>query len=275
MKLTADNYYSKEANQAYFTFSQVKHMMTCAASALADVEPAKSTALLVGGYVDAYFSGDLEAYKAANPEIFNSRTGGLKADFVQADKMIARIEADPLFMRMLTGNKQKIVTGTIASYPFAGKLDIYQTAATARKTAKLFPDMGELAFADGAIIDLKTVRSFEPVWSEAEREKVSFVQAQRYDLQLAIYQELTYQQTGKKLPCYIAAITKEAEPDIGLFSLNQSDLDAALESLVEQLPTLAAIKSGEEAPTGCGCCAWCRAHKKLTKATPAELIKWL
>ena len=160
MKLTAENYYSQEASRAYFTFSQVKHMLTCAASALADEEQPKTTALLVGGYVDAYFSGELEAYKAANPEIFNSRTGALKSDYQQADRMIARIEADPLFTRMMTGNKQKIVTGTIGGYPFAGKLDVYQTAATARKTAKLFPDMGELAFADGAIVDLKTVRSF-------------------------------------------------------------------------------------------------------------------
>ena len=33
----------------------------------------KSTALLVGSYVDAYFEGSLDVFVAENPEIFNTR----------------------------------------------------------------------------------------------------------------------------------------------------------------------------------------------------------
>ena len=54
-------------------------------------EDEKSTALLVGSYVDSYFEGSLEQFKKENPEIFTQK-GELKANFKQAEEIIARIE---------------------------------------------------------------------------------------------------------------------------------------------------------------------------------------
>ena len=71
MILTPDNYYSQQANQAFFSVSQVKQFNACEACAMAEPAGAylreKTVAHLVGGYVDAYFSGELDAFKVENP----------------------------------------------------------------------------------------------------------------------------------------------------------------------------------------------------------------
>jgi len=58
MKLTAENYFSKEAEQFYMGSTQFKRFMQCEACAMAyirgEYEQPKSTALLVGSYVEAH-----------------------------------------------------------------------------------------------------------------------------------------------------------------------------------------------------------------------------
>ena len=67
LKLTPENYYTKEANMQYVSVSQYKEVngttgkMGCEAYAMAklrgEVEEVTTTALMVGSYVDAYFEG--------------------------------------------------------------------------------------------------------------------------------------------------------------------------------------------------------------------------
>lgn len=72
--VTAENYYSPEMNMAYMGSTQFKAFEKCEAAALAELKgeyhPPSSTALLVGGYIDAWFSGELPLYQAQHPEIF-------------------------------------------------------------------------------------------------------------------------------------------------------------------------------------------------------------
>jgi site-specific DNA-cytosine methylase len=88
LKLTDANYYSPEANWAYMSTSQFKSFRKCEAAALAELRGEwnrpSSTALLVGSYVDAYFSGEMEQFKAAHPEMYK-KDGALKADFEKAE----------------------------------------------------------------------------------------------------------------------------------------------------------------------------------------------
>ena len=94
MILTNDNYFSIEASKEYFSVSQYKSFMECEAKAMAEIrgewKQKKTTALLVGSYVDAYFEGTLDTFKLENPEIFK-KDWTLKADYVQADEIIKRI----------------------------------------------------------------------------------------------------------------------------------------------------------------------------------------
>ena len=94
MQLTAENYYSQEANREYMSVSQLKDFvgtygrLGCEFTALEKIEERweeeKSTALMVGSYVDAYFEGSLEKFKAENPSLFK-KYGGLKAEYVKAN----------------------------------------------------------------------------------------------------------------------------------------------------------------------------------------------
>ena len=81
--VTAENYYSPEMNMAYMGSTQFKAFEKCEAAALAELKgeyhPPSSTALLVGGYIDAWFSGELPLYQAQHPEIFK-RDGTTKTE---------------------------------------------------------------------------------------------------------------------------------------------------------------------------------------------------
>lgn len=109
MQLTSENYYSQEANQEYMSVSGYKDFagtygkMPCEFYGMEKLngrwQDEKSTALLVGSYVDSYFEGSLDQFKKDNPEIFTQK-GELKANFKQAEEIIARIERDEYFMRI-------------------------------------------------------------------------------------------------------------------------------------------------------------------------------
>ena len=248
MKLTNENYFDKEANQEYMSATQVKDFIKCENEALAKVNGVlveeKTDALLFGGYVDAYFSNELEEYKTNNPDMFNSRTGELKAPFKNIDKVIKTIEEDKLLMEHLQGKHQVIMTGKIAGVPFKIKVD------------SLFEDK---------IVDQKIMKDFDLIWNEEKHKKCDFIEQYGYDIQGAIYQEIVRQNTGKKLPFIIAATTKEEEPDKALIEIDQYYLDKALKLVKELAPRYQAIKMGLVEPKHCGKCNTCRAEKKLTK----------
>lgn len=240
MKLSPENYYSGEANRAYFSASQIKAFKKCEASAIAEINgeydrPA-STALLVGGYVDAAMTGNLSAFIREHPEMYK-KDGSMKADFVQAKAMVDRAESDLMFMEYMTGDHQSILTGEIGGVPFKAKFDV------------LHPDR---------IVDLKTVRDLSPVYLPGQG-RVTFADAWDWPLQMAIYQELNRQRTGKTLPCYLAVITKEDPPDIEIVEIEQERMTAELAWLKTVLPRYEAIKDGVIEPERCGHCAFCRA----------------
>lgn len=134
MVLTAENYYSQEANEEYMSVSQFKDFcgtygkMPCEFTAMEKLkgrwEEPKSKALMVGSYVDSYFEGTLDKFKAENPDLFK-RDGTLKAEFVKADEIIQRIERDDYFMKFMSGEKQVIMTGELFGTKWKIKMDSY------------------------------------------------------------------------------------------------------------------------------------------------------
>lgn len=237
--ITKENY---KTNHAFMSYSRVSRFLKCEAAAIANYKEPTSPAQLVGSYVDAHFSEEMEEFKKEHPEIFNSRTGELKADFIKAQDIIQRIEKDEEFMYWMDGEKQKIFTGEICGIKFKVKLDVFKD--------------------DEAIVDLKVMKDFNKVWSDTFGRYVNFVKAYDYDIEMAIFQEVVYQNIGKKLPCYIAAITKENPSDIGIFEISQDVLDEVMESLERILKRIKKIQNGEVAPHRCEKCAYCRMTKK-------------
>lgn len=245
MPLNNYNYFSDEAMKNYMSVSQFKDFTKCEANALAKLihlEPAEtSTALLVGSYVDRYFEGTLEEFRSEHPEILK-RDGTLKADYVQAEEIIKRIESDEMFMRFIGGRSQVVMTGVVFGYEWKIKVD---------------------SLHDDKIVDLKVMKDFEPIYVPGEGRQ-HFIEAWGYDIQGAIYQEVVRQNTGKKLPFYIAAATKEKVTDLAIFEVPQDRLDTALKIVEAKIDRVADVKNGFEKPNRCGRCDFCKKTKKLT-----------
>lgn len=240
--LTNENYFNLENELKYFGSSQFKNFIDCEASALARIRGEyvreKTDAMLVGSYVDAHFEQTLDLFKAQNPSIF-TKNGELKANFKLAEDIIDRIEKDDMFMKYMSGEKQVIKTGKLFNHDFKIKIDSYHPGK--------------------CIVDLKIMKDFEPIWI-ADRGKLHFIEAWRYDLQAAIYQAIE----GNKLPVIIAAATKQKDAiDIELFKIPQQKIDSALKIIEAYIDRFADIKKGIIEPTRCEKCTHCRKTKIL------------
>lgn len=242
MQLSQANYYTMEANKKFFSVSQFKDFMKCEAMALASIngiyQRPKTTALLVGSFVDAYFEGTLQEFQAENPEIFTQKNT-LKSEFKKAYEIINRVERDELFMKFMSGEKQKIITFQMFGVNWKMKMDSY------------LPGI--------CITDLKVVANFKtlPLW--------------RYDIQGAIYQKGIEITTGVKLPFYLAVATKESVIDLDIFQIPQSVLDIAIEDVALLIDRFVTVKNGIEPPMTCGCCDYCKNIKKAAIRSYCEL----
>lgn len=272
MRLTAKNYFGREAAQKYMSVSQFKAFQKCEAAALAEVRGEytrpETTALLVGSYVDAKLEGEkaFKQFVAEHPEMFK-KDGNLKADFVQAEKIFERIQSDRLLSLLLSGRKQVVLKGKIAGVPFRGKIDSLLDVEICRTIMEEFPDNVEILggpFCEGAIVDGKVMKDFDPIWSDDAGHKISFADFWGYPLQGSAYRELWRQKTGHILPFILAAATKEDETDINALWVPPGELDAGLRIIEENAPIYQEIKLGKREPIRCESCAYCRSTKKLT-----------
>lgn len=248
MTLTNENYYSDIANKEYMSVSQYKQFRSCEAAAMAELngewKRPKSTALLVGSYVDSWFEGTLDAFKAENPEIFK-RDGTLKADYVQAEEIIARVTSDEVFMEYMSGEKQRIFVAEIFGIKWKIKID------------SLLPDK---------IVDLKVMRSMERIMGK------SFVEHWGYDLQMAIYAAVVKIATGLDLETFLAVVTKQSPSDLEVIEIPQWRRDELLEDVGRHLPRIIQVKSGAIEPERCGVCKYCRATKRIEAPIDFELV---
>ena len=249
MAVNRFNYFSQNNNQKYCGSSQFKSFLKCPAQAMAELngewQREETTSLLVGSYVDSWFEGTLDAFKAEHPEVFK-KDGSLKAEYVKADEIIARVSRDELFMKYMGGKKQAIRTGYIEGVPFKIKMDSYHKGK--------------------AIVDLKVIKDFEPLWNEEKGIRQDFIQYWGYDFQAAIYQAIE----GEKLPFYICAVTKEAKPDFAVIQIPQNWIDSAMAIIKNEIGIIDAYKRGELEAPRCEKCAYCRETKKLSRVMSAD-----
>lgn len=263
--VTRENYFSPAIQQAYMSVSQFKEFERCEAAALArlrgEFPQTETTALLVGSYVDAVFSQEIEAFRESHPGLFR-RDGTLKADFLRAEELVERMQGDPLYSLLLSGEKQVIRTGQIAGVPFKIKIDSLLDGATCRAIARRFPGAAAaLGFCDGAIVDQKVMKDTEDLWDPETHSRVPFAAYWGYDLQGAVYQAVE----GHMLPFILAVGTKQTPPALAAVYIPDQELAAKLAEVEDRAPRYQAIKEGRLPPTRCGACPYCRATRKLEK----------
>lgn len=260
MKVTHSNYFSKKVRSRYMSASTFKNIVgtTVEAKGCPAKEIAKrngwepefkkdQTALLVGSYVDAYFEGTIDEFIYNNQGIISSKgatKGQLKTEFQHALKIIKYIERDNLFMSAMSGEKQKIVQGSIDGIDYIGKLDVC---------------------FDSQIVDLKVMKDMSSQYIEGIG-KVNFIKAWGYDIQLAIYQELEYQMTGVRKECMIACCTKQKPPQKAIISIPQDVLDEALGYVKFQSDVIREFISGKYTER-CEKCDYCLETKNIDRIT--------
>jgi hypothetical protein len=282
MKLTNKNYYGAKANQEFMSVSQFKNFKKCEAMALAELkgeyERPKSKALLLGSFVDEMLTGTKETQTQFiienRSEIFQKSSKLNKwsdeelaillndcslniskseckpyAEIVQALETIEKIKKQPLMMQHFNSKHQTIMTGEIAGVPFKIKMDNYK------------PDE---FIADGKYMaSLRSPNLFEPM-----------VKYWGYDIQGAVYQEIVYQNTGKRLPFFLDIATKETPPHLAVAEIKQYDLDEALETVKALAPRYQSIKNGEIEPIRCDeyDCNYCTETKIITEPIDSNYL---
>lgn len=248
-KLTSSNYFSPEANKAYWSVSAYKQFDKCEACGLASIRGQyhreETDSLLIGSYVDAYFSGTMDEFVGEHSDTMFKKNGELYAKFETANKCINAVECQPLMMDYLDGEKQVIKTAELFGVQWKIKMDVYRP--------------------DERIVDLKCMRDFEPVYKEGFG-RVSWIEGWGYDIQGAIYQKVEQIASGREtpLPFYIVAVTKEKIPDVAVIQIPQSVLDTALKVVEAKIDRFDLIKNGDIDADGCGRCEYCKQTKILT-----------
>lgn len=260
MKLSEENYYSKDANREYMSYSQLK-MFTgslgrpaCEEHAIKVLngewtdEPSKE--MLIGSYIDAYFSNDVQNFVLSNTDAIFTQKGTKRAEFEKADKMIARCKQDKLFMEFMGGEHQKIFTAEMLGTKWKCKLDSYHKGK--------------------CIVDLKCVEDIYKTFWVRDFGCMNFIEYWGYTTQLAIYQKIVELNTGEKLPCYIAAVDKTQHPAIEIIQIPNDKLAQEMSLIEYDVKHALALKSGEIEPIRCGKCAYCKDTKVLTNPITLE-----
>lgn len=252
MEINNLNYFSQDMTAKYWSVSQFKAFNRCEARGLAESRGEyvreESDALLIGSYVDAYFSGEMDEFLERRRDyMFSKRGGGLLAKFKHADEIIDTVTRQPLMMDYLTdGDKQVVMTADLFGLPWKIKMDVYNGRR---------------------IVDLKVVKDFADIWDKGYGRR-SWIEYWGYDVQGAVYQKVVELVTGKKLPFFLAAVTKEKIPDVKVIEIPQHILDAALNMVEAKIERFDLIKTGQVDPIRCEECDYC----KLTKVLKAPEV---
>lgn len=271
--LNEENYHSSEACLTWLDCSTYKNVVgtagrkgcECRALAIAKgeyVEP-KTEALLVGSYCDSFFDNSLTQFCADNMDDVFTKASIKKFDksgdpddlerltaFKQADIMIQRATREPMFMRYVEGETQKILTAEIEGVPIRVKLDSY----------------------DGKrITDVKTAASItETYYAKDLGQRLNFAEYYGYIEQAYFYTTAVEQNYGKHLPFYLAVITKEKHnniphPRVAVIQIPDKlimDKGAEIKAKIKDVWSLI---QGEYDPIPCGTCEWCADNLPLEK----------
>ena len=233
----------------HLSASAWKRLNECSASQIAidkgEYSFPATKPMLIGSYVDAYFSGTIDEFKQKNENVLFKKDGSLYSDFKLAEYLVQNIEKDPLFKKYMSGDVQKEVSGIIGEAEWRGKIDIYH---------------------DVAIVELKVVADlYTRVWDNYQKCYIHFTEAYGYDIQATVYQELIRQETGKNLPVFLAMITKQSPPDKAIVEVPQERMDKILSDLISDSKRILNIRNGSVDAVRCERCDYCRGTKVLTE----------
>lgn len=248
-KVTEENYFSEECNNhytsshTYINFHGTPVYKGCEAKTIDRNEnPVDRTDnMIIGQYLDAYYEGKLEDFKANTPELFQ-KNGKMYAKFEKCEQMIKRCNDSEIFVKYMTGFKQSIYTGSFGGIDWKIKTD------------NLVVDKDNNILG---IVDLKTCQDIHLKYGT-----FTWIEAYGYDIQLAIYQEIIKEKIGKYVPCYIAAVDKKDTPETAIIYLPDDHLQKIRELMLSDLERFKKVISREVEPSKCEECDYCISVRK-------------
>lgn len=272
--ITTDNYFSSEIAKKYLDVSTFKDFVGtpakvgCEDRALARLNglyrEEKTEALLLGSLVDEMLTGtaeSLERFREENPQLYSTRgttAGQLKSEYRRAVQMVKRAKEDKVFMSYLYGEHQKIMTGTLFGMEWRIKMDCYREGHF--------------------IADLKTCSKInDKVWCKDFGYNNIFF-AYDYILQAAIYQEIVFQNTGKRLKFVFPCISKQNVTDINLIFIDDATLhrriygDEFSPGIANEVERIRLLMNGEVEPCSCGRCDYCLPRKKICNFMTLDML---
>lgn len=302
MKLTRDNYFSKEADLYYMSNSQYKAFTECEAQAMAVLEDRwerpQCEALLLGQYIHAWNEDRLAEFVEANKDDIYTKTGRLKLLYLQW--LHSNNQDDPRFEELFTkqGKLRSRVDEPFSEddrkaqfkqidnlITFINDDPFFLTAIKGEHevifTAEMFGVPWKIQidsyFVDKKRIgDLKCLKSLdEKFWVHDHYEGV--LEYRGYNTQMAVYAEIERLANGRAEGDYfepfLAVVTKEKYPNKEIISYVSLDegvhefVITRLNWIEAHIERIKAVKSGKEKPSRCGVCPYCRTTKKLTGTT--------
>lgn len=269
IQLTKDNYFSVEAEKEYMGSTQFKSFVSafggCEAQAMAKLNRTKewleysekkeeNENFLIGQYLHAWNEGEkaMCKFRESHPEMY-TKQGTLYAKFKYIHDVINVIEKDKLFMKALDGKKEQIFTAELFGMKWKIAIDSIQD------DIEIFTDLKGMQ-------DINKKH-----WDNNKREYVNFIQAYRYDIQMAIYAEIhrLSQKNENHYTPHIAAVEKKQIPDKEVFVFHNEEYSVAdfvRDTLAEIEPYAERVRQvkyeGVE-PERCEECDYCKFTKKL------------
>jgi hypothetical protein len=256
MNLTEKNYYGAEASRQYMSVSQFKDFLKCPAMTMAKLNgeytPERGRALILGSFVDEMLTGTEETqaeFLLENRDELFKKNGEPYADVAQAMETIERVKKQPLMMLYLGGKHQVIMTGEIEGVPFKIKMDSFDPN-------EYITDLKYMA-------SLRSPNLFTPM-----------IEYWGYDIQAACYQEIVYQNIGKRLPFFFDVATKEKPAHLAVGQISQWNIDKAMDTVRDNIVRFQKIKTGEIEADRCEDynCEYCTNTKIITEAIDTDLF---
>ncbi|HZK37332.1 MAG TPA: PD-(D/E)XK nuclease-like domain-containing protein [Clostridia bacterium] len=262
LKLNRENYHSNKANKRYMSVSQFKDFAPawggCEAMALAKVkgeyeQPFKE-AFMEGHFVHSWNEGKLEEFKANNPDLYSSRgatAGQLKSNYKHCNVMIDVLEKDPMVMKVLSGQKEVVLTGELFGIEWKIMLDSYNP------DIKVFADLKALKDIDGKF------------WNNEAQMYENFLEAYGYLTQMAVYAEIERISQGREpedwcIP-HMVVVTKQEPPDHEIMYFDYYMIHSELLKVQQNIDRVIQVKNEIVKPIRCEKCEYCRSTKKITK----------
>jgi hypothetical protein len=263
--LKEENYYQ---DTKYFSNSMISEYLQCSAKAEAKrkgewQENGFKLPFAMGHYFESLLNEDSERvmasdeYKAMllNKPTKNGQTPN--AYKKTCDAMFNRCSQNKLFMRFNEGENEKIFTGEIHGVLFKCKVDVINVDGgyfTDTKTTKA--SLKTMIDDEGNVI--LDPNDFD--WKDGVG-KVPFYEHFDYIMQLAIYQELIFQNTGKKLQPILNAVSKVKPHRFQTLFIAKDDyrLSEKIQDLLTIVDEISRIREGVEPVKRCekSTCEYC------------------